>query len=670
MEHNITNMDISENALKCYVKPSKKEGKALYKQGEAVCVMYDDDTHEWVGENDILKMEDGEILAEIADDNLQSHNINVFGYETQHFDYSEHAKEMFEEAILKVEDSEIKKDALANAAKHLDSILLKAKERNEIGNSLVEKQDIKILVADIQLFSYNNYKSGLEISIDLISNICSEILEFEDEFVGEKVFEMGGEIADSNNEMLQSQLKAVEHHAKELSSIINDNTPVEAWVVGKIERASTDLSDITHYLDGQKFEMGGVIDENWGNDGSTASNNEDYNNLYAMYPDNHTEAKRIWEQLSEEQKKGFIYDLDVTDAASEHISDSFLEFVNANSYEDWLENSTNWDEEEYAKGGEISEYVIVKGYDHFKDKPLYHVISKSNDYVGEWHTNREDAEEELKSLTKESGGEMKWGGRVTFKEKVEAITKSLNGRKVKPKYKKEYGNTYDKKEAKQAATKIVGAMVSKGKMADGGMMAKGGDIKSWEDKMKKRKDIEFLRIEKKEALPNGKLMIYYKYNTLNPNDTTKVGTEVLYADGGMMAKGGEIVDIEKEKKALIAKAKKSGIYEDFGQTEVRKLEDKYGYTQNVKMFDDWCMNFDKSQYEQGGKVTFADKVKAIEDKGKMAKGGNVSQIKRLKKTIADYEKLTETANSTLAKKHSRTIVNRLTKELNELEIKK
>ena len=72
-------------------------------------------------------------------------------------------------------------------------------------------------------------------------------------------FSKGGEIANSNNEMLQSQLKAVEHHAKELSSIVTDKTPVEAWVVGKIERASTDLSDITHYLDGAKFEYGGEL---------------------------------------------------------------------------------------------------------------------------------------------------------------------------------------------------------------------------------------------------------------------------------------------------------------------------------------------------------------------------------------------------------------------------
>lgn len=84
-------------------------------------------------------------------------------------------------------------------------------------------------------------------------------------------FEQGGmmakggvtekEVVESNNEMVLSQIKAVKHHADELSNIVNKKSDIEAWVVAKIERASTDLSDITHYLDGQheKMSMGGTI---------------------------------------------------------------------------------------------------------------------------------------------------------------------------------------------------------------------------------------------------------------------------------------------------------------------------------------------------------------------------------------------------------------------------
>jgi hypothetical protein len=69
------------------------------------------------------------------------------------------------------------------------------------------------------------------------------------------------EVVDSNAQMVLSQIKAVKHHADELSKLVSMKSDIEAWVVGKIERASTDLSDITHYLDGQheKMSMGGSV---------------------------------------------------------------------------------------------------------------------------------------------------------------------------------------------------------------------------------------------------------------------------------------------------------------------------------------------------------------------------------------------------------------------------
>jgi len=84
------------------------------------------------------------------------------------------------------------------------------------------------------------------------------------------------------------------------------------------------------------------------------------------------------------------------------------------------------------------------------------------------------------------------------------------------------------------------------------------------------------------------------------------------ADGGMVesynvaapygtyAKGGEVKDIEKFKKQLIAKAKNKGIYENFGQKEVSKLEDKYGRTTLVSEFDEWATWYDGSTYAKGG----------------------------------------------------------------------
>jgi hypothetical protein len=70
----------------------------------------------------------------------------------------------------------------------------------------------------------------------------------------------GGKIDSENYQMLRGKIKEVEHHAKELKSITNRKKEVPAWVLAKSTRASTDMSDITHYMDSAKFEKGGDID--------------------------------------------------------------------------------------------------------------------------------------------------------------------------------------------------------------------------------------------------------------------------------------------------------------------------------------------------------------------------------------------------------------------------
>jgi hypothetical protein len=66
---------------------------------------------------------------------------------------------------------------------------------------------------------------------------------------------------DENKAMVVSQTKEVKHHADELSKVLGKHKNIESWVVGKIERASTDLSDVTHYLDGKKYAEGGGVGE-------------------------------------------------------------------------------------------------------------------------------------------------------------------------------------------------------------------------------------------------------------------------------------------------------------------------------------------------------------------------------------------------------------------------
>lgn len=42
-------------------------------------------------------------------------------------------------------------------------------------------------------------------------------------------------------------------------------------------------------------------------------------------------------------------------------------------------------------------YKISDGFDHYNGYPLYRVIG--GDYIGEWHTIRQDAEDELSQLS-------------------------------------------------------------------------------------------------------------------------------------------------------------------------------------------------------------------------------------------------------------------------------
>lgn len=66
----------------------------------------------------------------------------------------------------------------------------------------------------------------------------------------------------NNKNMLLNQANELAHHSDELNKIVKKQDKVASWVVAKMERANTDVSDVTHYLDGnKKFENGGSIED-------------------------------------------------------------------------------------------------------------------------------------------------------------------------------------------------------------------------------------------------------------------------------------------------------------------------------------------------------------------------------------------------------------------------
>jgi hypothetical protein len=72
-----------------------------------------------------------------------------------------------------------------------------------------------------------------------------------------KYYADGGNIADftDNQQMIMNQNVELEHHHEELEDILKDEMPVPAWVVAKMATATQSISDVTHYLDGEKELM-------------------------------------------------------------------------------------------------------------------------------------------------------------------------------------------------------------------------------------------------------------------------------------------------------------------------------------------------------------------------------------------------------------------------------
>jgi len=156
----------------------------------------------------------------------------------------------------------------------------------KILKSLKGFNDGQTLNGVLELLGYSQYRFGkyaTESQVNEVKNQLDILIKMgyvEESGIGYKItkegsnflnmfnygsYAQGGvtekEVVDSNAQMVLSNVKEVKHHADELAQIVTKKSNIEAWVVAKIERASTDLSDITHYLEGQhdKMSMGGSV---------------------------------------------------------------------------------------------------------------------------------------------------------------------------------------------------------------------------------------------------------------------------------------------------------------------------------------------------------------------------------------------------------------------------
>ena len=242
-------------------------------------------------------------------------------------------------------------------------------------------------------FKGSNREFSLNKELDFVNYRLEEKFE-----VGGQtsLFEEGGSVAQQNKQMLKNQAKEFTHHSKELNSLVDKTNQVDAWVVAKAERASTDLSDITHYLDGRMMAKGGNV----------------------------INIKEIEKEYKENENNNL------------HSENVVLLAENFGTKEELSE----------AKD-------ILKQHE------------EQGSLSTELRKRRSDLEDVLwKKFQTMKKISMAKGGKTTFKDKVNAISKRLEGTKVPAKLKKEYGATYDKKEAKKAGQRIVGSMIKKLKM--------------------------------------------------------------------------------------------------------------------------------------------------------------------------------------------------------------
>lgn len=75
----------------------------------------------------------------------------------------------------------------------------------------------------------------------------------------------GGVGMDENRLMVMNNNKQISHHSEELANVLKNSKHVPAWVVSKVYRSASDLSDVTHYLDGssEQYAKGGNTTSGW-----------------------------------------------------------------------------------------------------------------------------------------------------------------------------------------------------------------------------------------------------------------------------------------------------------------------------------------------------------------------------------------------------------------------
>jgi hypothetical protein len=120
------------------------------------------------------------------------------------------------------------------------------------GNRVYAQKDVLLKIRKHLIGEY-----GIKSEIEDLNKVGLPYIYIPNQIIEKMAY--GGSIEDENREMVLNENNQIIHHTKELPSAIKGKR-VPAWVVTKVHESASDLSDATHYMDGQKKAKGGDIE--------------------------------------------------------------------------------------------------------------------------------------------------------------------------------------------------------------------------------------------------------------------------------------------------------------------------------------------------------------------------------------------------------------------------
>ena len=436
--------------------------------------------------------------------------------------------------------------------------------------------------SELQTVKVPPFGLGLERDIYFTPKPAKEV--FEGVLRGER-YEKGGSIASQNKDMLENQTANIMHHAKELHEAVkNTNIEIMPWVLTKIQRATTDLQDVSHYLEGEeaKFAAGGMTAGRWYKDRSGKEFRyigESQGKL--LFNDGEKIVEKDEEDFEEERKEkklfGFFADGGRVKGRNNETGETYGVVIGSVKKADEFDGGGIQMNVRSGYGSRISESTLY--FDN--DGNLLSITDYGYGLEGNYPETsggsgtgyNADKKETLQVLSKKynaafakklielaKDSKMADGGETAAAEhnikQAKYGSKLAKGGKLVGKQKKLDLNKNGKLDAEDFK------MLRKGKMADGGLI----------------EEVQMTMNQIKRKYPNAKVSYYFAKNPNGKNYVVEVKQDgkVIYStfnDMGKitkMAKGGKVKFEDKVKaiKASLLKRKKVSpkVQKDYGKT--------------------------------------------------------------------------------------------------------